>query len=193
MTEVNLNETVNGYSGSIGRLVFKKYKGRTIVGRKPVNTKPPTPAQIAQREHFKEASSFAKFAMEDPALRAFYEPLAQQRDITVYALAMGDYLKKPYIKPLNLTNYKGRVGDTIAIRAIDDLGFADLEVNIAAQDGTPIEAGKAVETGVGSGHWTYTATAPVALGSDIFIEVNGADHAGNPAKITENPTVGMDE
>ncbi len=54
------------------------------------------------------------------------------------------------------------------------------------QDGTPIESGRAVETGVRSGEWTYTATAHVALGSDIFIEVNGVDHAGHETKLTEN-------
>jgi len=52
MTEVNLNETVNGYRGSIGRLVFKRYKGRTIVGRKPINTKPPTEKQLAHQQRF---------------------------------------------------------------------------------------------------------------------------------------------
>lgn len=193
MTEVNLNETVNGYSGSIGRLVFRKYRGRTIVGRKPVSTKPPTEGQLAQREEFKEAVAFAKFAMVDPALREFYEPIALQRDITVYALAVGDYLKKPSIKPLDLSNYKGNIGDPIKIRAMDDIGLADVDVNIVAQDGTPIERGKAVETGLGSGKWTYTATKQVALGTDIFIEVVGVDHAGNKAKITENPAVGVDE
>jgi hypothetical protein len=116
MTEVNLNETVNGYSGSIGRLVFRKYRGRTIVGRKPVSTKPPTEGQLAQREEFKDAVAFAKFAMADPALSEFYEPIALQREITVYALAVGDYLKKPSIKPLDLSNYKGNIGDPIKIR-----------------------------------------------------------------------------
>ena len=56
MTEVNLNETVDGYRGSIGRLVFKRYKGRTIVGRKPKTEKPPTEAQIAHRERFGEGA-----------------------------------------------------------------------------------------------------------------------------------------
>jgi hypothetical protein len=68
-----------------------------------------------------------------------------------------------------------------------------VDVNLVAQDGTPIERGKAVETGVGSGKWNYTATRQVALGTDIFIEVVGVDHAGNQAKITENPTVEVDE
>ena len=192
MPEVNLNETVDGYRGSIGRLVFRKYRGRTIVGRKPKSEKPPTEAQLAHRERFKEAASFGKSAMADPALLAFYGPLALKRDISVYALAMGDFLKLPRIKPLRLSKYKGNVGDVIEIRATDDIGLADLDVRIVAH-GTLIEQGKALEIGERSGTWHYTATAQVALGSDIFIEVKGVDHAGNEVQITENPTVGAED
>jgi len=46
---------------------------------------------------------------------------------------------------------------------------------------------------VRSGKWIYTATAQVALGTDVFIEVEGVDHAGNETKITENPTVGVED
>ena len=179
MSEVELNPTVDGYRGSIGRLVFRKYKGRTIVSKKPVLTKEPTQEQLAHREHFKEAVAFGRSAMADPVLSAFYAPIAQQRGISIYALAVGDFLKAPSIKPLDLDNYKGQVGNTIAIRAVDDIGLADLEVKIMAQDGSIIEQGKAVEIGAGSGKWTYTATATAALGSDIFIEVEGIDHANN--------------
>jgi hypothetical protein len=193
MSDVELNETINGYRGSIGKLVFKKYKGRTIVCRKGVSNKPPTEGQLAQRAEFTEASSFADSVEADPALLAFYEPIADQRELTVRAVAMGDYLKKPTIKPLNLSNYKGRIGDVIKIRATDDIGLADLNVEIVAQDGTHIESGKAVEQGVRSGKWIYTATAQVNIGTDVFIEAKGVDHAGNETQITENPIVGADE
>ena len=193
MTEANLNPTVDGYRGSIGRLVFKKYKGRTIVAKKPVRTREPSLAELARRERFKDAVAYAKPVLADPAAREFYELIALQRDISVYALAVGDYLKQPRIKPLNLTKYKGNIGDMIQIRAVDDIGLAYLDVEIVAQDGPPIESGKALETGAGTGKWTYTATAQVALGSDIFIEVKGADHAGNETQMTENPTVGVDD
>ena len=193
MSEVDLNETVNGYRGSIGRLVFKRYKGRTIVGRKPRVDKPPTAAQIAHRERFKEAAAFGKSVAADPALLEFYTPIALERNISVHALAMGDFMKLPSIKPLRLSKYKGQIGDVIEIRAVDDIGLADLNVEICAQDGTLIERGKAVEIGEGSGKWIYTATAQVALGSGIFVEVEGVDHAGNEVKRTENPTVGMED
>lgn len=193
MSEVDLNPTVDGYRGSIGRLVFRKYKGRTIVGKKPVRTREQSLEELARQERFKEAVAYAKSVLADPAAREFYQPIALHRDISVYNAALGDFLKLPAIKPLNLANYKGQVGDTIAIRAIDDIGLADLEVSIVAQDGTPIEQGKAVEIGERSGKWTYTATAQVALGADVFIEVKGIDHAGNETQITENPTVGEED
>jgi hypothetical protein len=193
MSEVELNPTVDGYRGSIGRLVFKRYKGRTIVGKKPVRTKEPGPAELARQEHFKEAVAYAKSVLADPTARDFYKPIALQREISIFALAVGDFLKVPVIKPLNLTEYKGQVGDIIQIRAVDDVGLADLDLKIVAQDGTFIEQGKAVEIGAASGKWIYTATASVALGSDVFIEVEGIDHAGNEAKITENPTVGVED
>jgi len=78
------------------------------------------------------------------------------------------------------------VGNTISIRAVDDIGLADVEVELIAIDGTNIEKGKGVENGIRSRHWTYTAKAPVALGSDIFIKVVGVDHAGTKAQITES-------
>lgn len=193
MSDVELNETINGYRGSIGKLVFKKYRGRTIVSRKVLSTKPPTEGQLAQRAEFKEASAFARTVKANPDLLAFYGPIAKQREVTVRVVAMGDYLKKPILKPLDLSTYKGRIGDVIEIRAADDLGLAELNVKIVAQDGTPIESGQAFEEGDRSGKWVYTATAQVALGSDVFIEVKGVDHAGNETKLTENPTVGIDE
>ena len=84
-------------------------------------------------------------------------------------------------------------GDTITIRATDDIGLAGVDVKISSQDGTLIEQGKATEDGVRTGKWIYTATQSVALGTDIFIEVKGVDHAGNEVQLTENPTVGADE
>jgi hypothetical protein len=96
-------------------------------------------------------------------------------------------------KPMDLSNYKGRVGDKILIQAVDDIGLVDVDVTISANDGSQIERGKAVENGVRTGHWIYTATAPVALGSDIFIELVGFDHAGTKAEYAESPRVGEDE
>ena len=191
MTEVNLNETIDGYRGAIGNLVFKKYKGRIIVCRKPKFTQPPSPKQIEDRAHFAEAVAYARAVKADPVARAFYEPIAKERDTCVYWLAIKDFLCAPSLLPLDLSEYEGKVGDKITIRAVDLNGLAHVDERIFAQDGTPIEQGTAVENGVRSGIWIYTATVLVALGTVVFIEVKGVDHAGNEAQRSENPTVGM--
>ena len=66
------------------------------------------------------------------------------------------------------------------------------DVSINRLDGTDIEKGQAVETSPRSGKWIYTATQPVALGSDIFIEVVATDYVGKNVKVTENPIVGAE-
>jgi hypothetical protein len=67
-----------------------------------------------------------------------------------------------------------------------------LDVAIDRQDGIDIEKGKAIEVGVHSGKWVYTATQPVARGSDVCIEVAGVDYTGKIFKMTENPVVGAE-
>ena len=190
--KVILQNGLRGLSGSMEDWIYQYRNGKTYLGPKHLSTKDPTQAMIAHREHFKEASVYGKRAMANPALCEFYKPIAEARGITIYTLAVADFLNEPELKPLDLSGYQGRVGDTITIRGEDDLGFADVEVTITAIDGTRIEQGKAVEEGVHTDYWIYTATKPVALGSDIFVEVVGVDHAGTKAKITENPIVGSD-
>lgn len=193
MTKVHLQPGLRGLSGGMGDWVYSLRNGKTVLGMKAIRTAEPTEAQLAHRERFKEAVLFAKSARANPALLAFYTPIAVERGINIYALAIADYLKTPEFQYVDLDNYKGKVGDKIVFKADDDLGMAYVSVRISAQNGTLIESGQAVEEGTRSGKWIYTATVPVALGTDIFIEATGADHANTQVTISANPTVGEDE
>jgi hypothetical protein len=193
MARIKFNGLVSEVRGGVGGLVVRKKGSKFTLSDKPdMSGIEPSAAQLDQRTLFARAVAFAKMAIEDPALRAFYEPIAQQRELTVYALAIGDFLGRPSLQPFDLSGYRGRAGDAIVIQAVDDIGLAGLAVKILAQDGTLIEQGNAVEIGTRSGYWTYTATVPVVFGSSVFIEAEGADHAGTKVKLTENPTVGVD-
>jgi len=192
--KVFLQPGLLGLSGGMKGWVYSICNGKTYLGSKPLLTaeREPSEAELDQQMRFKKAALHAKALLADPDTRQFYQMIAKQSGTPIFAVAMGDTLNEPSIKPLDLSTYQGRIGDTIAIEAMDDIGLAEMNVNIVAQDRTPIESGKAVENGVRSGEWTCTATKQVALGTDIFIEVMGVDHAGNQAKITENRSVGMD-
>jgi hypothetical protein len=193
MTKVRFHGPVAGFSGAMGEMVFAdlEKKNRTVAYMK--KHYPPTQAQLDHRARFAECARLAEAALTDPATYAFYAAIAKEKDSTPQIVALTDFLVRPTIKPLNLSKYKGQVGDIITIRATDDIGLADLDVALIANDGTPIEQGKAIEQGTGTGTWIYTATQPVPLGTDIFIEVVGVDHAGTEAKLTESPRVGEDD
>ena len=70
------------------------------------------------------------------------------------------------------------------------MGVVDVNVTLTRSDGTPIETGKAVEDGDGSGDWVYVATVPVPLGTDIFISAEAFDRPGNRTVTSVNPIVG---
>jgi hypothetical protein len=190
MTKTNLNPTIDEYQGAIGKLVFKKVRGRVIVAKKSTVTKEPTEAQIAQRIRFKEAAAFGKFAQDDPALSAFYGPIAKAKAVTVYTVAAGDYLRRPVVKSLDLSDYRGRLNDPILIQVTDDIGLVYLQVTLTSHEETVIESGKAVESAPGTGQWTYTTTQQVALGTSIKIDVVGVDHAGNKVRRSDIRKVG---
>ena len=187
--KVILQPSLRGLSGKMGDWVYRYSKGRkkTYIGERPVHSGEQTEGQLAQRERFTDGSGYATAAMADPALKEFYAAAAEELGITPQNAAMADFLSVPSIKPLDLSNYKGQVGDPIVIRVNAKFGLASLAVAIDQQDGTDIENGPAVE--IANNKWIYTATQPVAMGTDVFIEVAGIDHAGKEVKMTENPVV----
>jgi hypothetical protein len=66
----------------------------------------------------------------------------------------------------------------------------EVNVELTKADGTPIESGKAVEVGAGSGDWVYVASVAVPLGTDIFISAEAFDRPGHRAVASANPIVG---
>ena len=50
-----------------------------------------SPAQIAQRERFKQATAYAKAAMADPDVRAIYQKIAKKKKRQPFRIAFSDY------------------------------------------------------------------------------------------------------
>lgn len=192
MPKIQLNPLFSGMSGKMGNIIFKTSKnGQTYIASRPKKSKSkPTQAQLDHRQTFAQASDYSKTALADEATRAFYEALAEERYIQARSLCMGDYLNKPTIDELDVSRYKGNVGDRILVTTSDDVGVVEVNVEITRADGTHIEKGKAVENRVGSGNWEYVATMPIPLGTDIFIEAEGFDRPGHRAVSSVNPIVG---
>lgn len=187
MAKADLNATFDYIRGAIGGIVFKRVRGKTILTKKPVFKKPPSAAQLAQRQRFREATDYAKRAQADPVLRPLYEPVARKRQVAVFTVALRDFLNAPSIRCLYLQFYQGKPGDSIGIHATDDFGLAELEVSLITLDGTLVERG---EAGLHSGSWSYRTTVEVAHGSRLRLEVAGSDYAGNRVRAAEEIIVG---
>lgn len=186
MANVRLNPILEQIRGAVGDLVFKRYEERVILSRKPdASGRPPTPAQAAQRERFRQAALYGRVVMADPEARAFYEGEADERHVPLFSLTIADFFNAPEITEVDVADYHGARRDVIRITAMDDVGVARVEVSITTADGTVVETGEAVEEG---GHWRYEATASVAAGTEVRIEVRAYDRPGGmdaeTAKVT---------
>ena len=191
MSKARLHPSLLELNGAMGDMVFKKRGKKVYVSIKSKgSTADPSGAQLAQRKNFKKAVNYVKTVLADEGARAFYEDLAQKRETTLRALCMSDYLGKPTIEDLDLSGYQGKVGDRILITTDDKVGVVTVDVSITDTQGVIIERGQAVEQGDGSGSWEYVATAPVALGTDIFIEAEAYDRPGHRTVSSANPIVG---
>lgn len=181
------NPFLDGLSGQMNNIVFRMVRGKVVIARRPtLSSEEPSANQLEQRERFAEAASWGKSVMADSDLRAMYEEKAEEKGVPVFSLTIADFFNTPTIRKVDVFGYNGNVGDTITVRASDDVGVAKVHVSISALDGSPIENGEAVETGDDSGTWIYTATVqgqPTAK-----IQVVAVDHPGGTSVMNVDKT-----
>jgi hypothetical protein len=155
------NSLVTGkLSGTLGKeLVFREWQGKTVVAKAPKRRKgKSTPEQAETQEKFLIASRYARAIIQNPdkGMAEAYAAVLRPRQ-NVYSRALEDFLSVPVVKSINTRNYKGTVGEKIAVRAMDDFRVASVRVQIVAANGTLLEEGKAEEDTNGL-DWIYTAT-----------------------------------
>ena len=95
-----------------------------------------------------------------------------------YNVAVADFMKAPDIDEIDITNYTGKVGDTIRVRAIDDFKVVQVQISIINADGTILEEGNAVLQDNGL-DWIYTATQQNDNLDGDKIIVRASDKPGN--------------
>lgn len=153
------NVVIKGAKGSIGKeLVFRQRGGKTVISAFPSFKEPEksTEAQHAWKTKFFYAVSYGKQVNADPVLRAAYEKKAKP-GVSVFNLAIKNYLKPPVVGDFNLEGYTGAIGDSIKLLIVDIMMEREVFIAIKSADGTLIEEGNAVMQAMDV-EWIYTAT-----------------------------------
>jgi hypothetical protein len=185
MSRVEMHAPFKHYRGTIGDLVYRKVKGKTIVALKRDADLPIKQGEAAHRQDFTKAAEWATLAMNNDEMRQTYEEVGEKRDIPARAAAVSDYLVRPSIEPLDLSSYAGQIGNQIYFVATDNVGVTGARVTITDAAGTRYESGIPVEIDPKAGLWMYTAMSAVPAGTDALIQVQVNDRPGNIAEVTE--------
>lgn len=182
MAKTQLNSALKGISGGIDNWVYRSVGGRTVISRRPTNTGPVSDGQRLVRERFRLAADYARAGSIDPVQQAIYAPVAKEKGLSLFVVMLTDYLKAPVVNAIDLSGYRGRIGDAIRVRASDDVGVTAVNIAIRAEDLTVLEEGSAV---LQFGTWVYTATTLRQPLVPVTIAATAVDHPGNTGTKTE--------
>jgi hypothetical protein len=186
IAESKNNVLTQGLAGLVGdMIVFRNRGAKTFVSTKPkARTGEPSDDQKQHQGRFQEAILYGKSAIADPQKKADYAKAITGGE-TAYNVAVADFFHAPDIKDVDVSNYTGKVGDTLTIRATDDFNVKEVSVAIYNADGTEVEHGLAVLSTNGV-DWVYTATAENASLDGDRIVISASDLPGNVTEETTN-------
>ena len=177
------NLFTDGASGSARNMTITQRKsGKQIISsRRGASEKPLTEKQLAAKEKFMQAVTYAKSVMENPEKTALYQA-AVQPDQSAYALAVRDASRPPKVNAINTVEYTGQIGESIIVRATDDFKVALLRVFIYNPDGELLEKGDGVPQ-ENNLDWTYTITQANANLTGTKIMATATDLPGNTGSL----------
>lgn len=184
MAKVKKNVVMKGLSGTLAdQVVVKQDKaGRTIIAVKPTfrEDRVFSEAQQEQIEAFKEATQYAKVAAKTEAV---YAEKAEDTPRSGYNVAIADWFHEPEVDEIDLSGWTGQVGESIRIKALDDVKVERVTVMIVDEADVLIEQGTAAqEAGQEDGLWWVYTTTQAASGQPKVIAI-AQDLPGNIVRL----------
>jgi len=179
MADVNLNALIDGLSGRVGKnIVLRQRGGRTFMGTRPTASTNVSDKQLAQRERFQQAVRYARTSLLVPAVKAEYDAAVKEEEfLTAFTAAVTDFLKAPEIASVDVSAYKGAIGNTIIVRSTMDYKLISVKVSIQQPDGTVMESGDATSSATRV-EWLYAATKALPIAAGWKIVVTAMDRPG---------------
>lgn len=159
MANISNNLLVKMAKGNVAKqIVYRQHGQNTHLVAMPKfdPNRPVTALQETVRNTFSNAVAYAKWAIEDPELKAIYAAKAGPGR-SAFNMAVRDYSRPPVVSLVDTQDYSGVVGSKIIVEAKDDVRVASVTVRILNAEGELLEEGNAVLDPKRVNKWSYTA------------------------------------
>jgi hypothetical protein len=123
----------------------------------------------------REATTYAIFAQTQKT----YSNKAKGKGVTAYYIALADWFCAPKVLEINVDDWTGKIGQTIRVKAKDNVRVARVSVVIRDTEENVLEMGEAVQSEAGSAWWNYTTKSLVKMTPFPIVEAIAHDLAGN--------------
>jgi hypothetical protein len=177
-----MNPLVERISGAFGDLVFRHFRKRTFLVRRPdMSNHTPSELQVAHRERFRLASAYGSAAQQDAEASEYYAASAELAGLSIHNVALADYMNRPEIVSIDTADYAGQADDPIRVIARDDVGVTRVTIKITDPSEALIEEGEATLVGH---RWVYTAQLTLEGTPEVHVVATAYDRPGNTATDT---------
>lgn len=127
-----------------------------------------------------EATTYANFAK----MQGAYLNQEKETGISAYNLALADWFVAPRVLEINVDRWTGKIGQTIRVKARDNVLVARVSVVIRGAEGTLLEMGEAVQSEPGGTWWNFTTKSLVTMAPFPTVKAIAQDLPGNRTSFT---------
>ena len=179
MANIHRNISIHGLANLLGeRFLYRKAgTGKLIAANKPLFDDNHKYAGIkkTRQEALREAATHAAFSYSEEA----YVNKARRNDTTPYSIALTDRFGAPRVLEMDVDEWTGGIGQTIRVKARDNIKVATVYIVIRDASGNVLETGEAVQSNAGSPWWNYITKSRIRMSPFPTIEAIAQDLSGN--------------
>lgn len=179
MAQLYNHIVILGSNGLVGGQ-FGNYKTRvekSLLAHKPLldDYRKADEARQAHDAAVRESTTYANFSQTQDV----YINKAKRLGVTPYYIALADWFEAPQVLEINVDRWTGKIGQTICVKARDNVKVERVSMVIRDANENVLETGEAVQSEPGSLWWNYTTKKPVSITPFPIVEATAYDLPGN--------------
>jgi hypothetical protein len=179
MARVYSSIVILGSNGLVGGHLTdrKAHVERSILSSKPLldDYRKAKEARQIHEVVMRESTTYANFAQTQDV----YITKAKRLGVTPYSLALVDWFEAPRVLEINVDSWTGKIGQTIRVKARDNVRVAHVSIVIRDVHENVLEMGEATQSEPGSAWWNYTTRSMVKMTPFPMLEAIAYDLPGN--------------